>query len=89
MNLAYSSFAVDGNFGPWSAWSVCTTTCGGGAMSRFRNCTDPLPMHGGKGCERIGAAFDIKSCGDNYCPGMFFSAAHISKTFQQCRYYHS
>ncbi|XP_028394319.1 uncharacterized protein LOC114518504 isoform X2 [Dendronephthya gigantea] len=62
------SCPVDGNFGPWSAWSVCTATCGGGAMSRFRNCSDPIPMHGGKGCERIGAAFEIKSCSDSYCP---------------------
>ena len=38
-------------------------------MSRFRNCSEPVPMHGGKGCERIGAAFEVKSCGDSYCPG--------------------
>ena len=68
--MFFDLLAVDGNFGPWSAWSVCTATCGGGAMSRFRNCSDPIPLHGGKGCERIGAAFEIKSCGDSFCPGM-------------------
>jgi hypothetical protein len=46
-------------------------------MSRFRNCSEPLPMHGGKGCERIGAAFEVKSCGDNYCPGMLMWLVHV------------
>lgn len=62
-------FVVDGNFGPWSAWSSCSATCGGGAMNRFRNCSDPVPTHGGRGCERIGASFEVKSCGESLCPG--------------------
>ncbi len=65
---------------------MCTTTCGGGAMSRFRNCSDPVPMHGGKGCERIGAAFDVKSCGDSYCPGMLMIHRLVFCLFDICSF---
>ena len=80
-DMIFLIYIVDGSFGPWSAWSACTATCGGGAMSRFRNCSNPTPKHGGKGCERIGAAFEIKSCAENVCPGMTKPVASFSSNF--------
>jgi hypothetical protein len=38
---------VDGEWGDWSAWSECSTTCSGGLKARTRMCDNP-PPDGGK-----------------------------------------
>ncbi|CAH3124523.1 unnamed protein product [Pocillopora meandrina] len=41
---------VDGKWGEWSDWGVCSRSCGTGIQSRFRDCDNPPPAHGGKQC---------------------------------------
>ena len=43
------SFALVPVHGGFSAFSLCSKTCGGG--TRIRTCTNPEPRNGGKGCD--------------------------------------
>ncbi|CAL8404507.1 unnamed protein product [Boreogadus saida] len=47
---------VHGQWSGWSQWSQCSRTCGGGAMSRERSCTNPrLPAFpAGAGSLKVG-----------------------------------
>lgn len=58
---------VDGSWTPWTSFSTCTVTCGGGESKRTRNCTSPLPQHGGKNCS--GVNNETKICNIDHCPG--------------------
>jgi hypothetical protein len=40
-----------GEWGAWSGWTQCTSSCGGGTRSRFRFCDSPPPRYGAKFCE--------------------------------------
>ncbi|XP_066928499.1 properdin-like [Clytia hemisphaerica] len=58
---------VDGNWGSWSQWSICSVTCGGGKRSRVRYCTNPTPVNGGRNC--LGISEISEKCGDDQiCP---------------------
>uniref|UniRef100_A0A3Q2CI98 Uncharacterized protein n=1 Tax=Cyprinodon variegatus TaxID=28743 RepID=A0A3Q2CI98_CYPVA len=57
---------VDGNWGLWSPWSACTTTCGEGNITRIRLCNNPPPSKGGKGC--TGNTRETKPCNNTLCP---------------------
>jgi len=46
---------------PWRTWSRCSKTCGNGARSRTRSCTN------GPGC--IGLNEDKEVCNVTKCPG--------------------
>lgn len=74
--------AVDGNWGPWSAWGECSRTCGGGVHFSFRDCNDPEPQNGGKYCQ--GQRAKYQSCNIEECPldGQSFRQ-------QQCQHYDS
>ncbi|XP_061877506.1 SCO-spondin isoform X2 [Entelurus aequoreus] len=56
----------DGSWGPWSDWTECTKSCGGGVHSRRRECDSPSPEADGNYCEGLGT--DIKACNTNHCP---------------------
>ena len=56
---------VHGNWTTWTAWGVCTVTCGGGQQRRFRYCTNPEPSNNGRAC--IGSGIDTQSCNDEPC----------------------
>lgn len=63
---------VDGNWSPWSAWSVCSTTCGVGTSLRVRRCDNPPPAFGGADCGPVSVLCDAQPCYDNRCPGKHF-----------------
>ncbi|KAJ9591191.1 hypothetical protein L9F63_002262, partial [Diploptera punctata] len=50
-----------GGWGSWSAWTQCTSSCGGGTRNRFRICDSPPPRYGAKFCE--GPSLESESCG--------------------------
>ena len=41
---------VDGNWGTWDNWSICSKTCGIGTHRRIRECNNPSPKYGGRFC---------------------------------------
>lgn len=57
---------VNGEWGPWSPWGVCSVTCDGGIQIRKRLCTDPAPKFGGKDC--IGLGKEEQQCNTDKCP---------------------
>lgn len=66
--------AVDGQWSEWSKWDICDgPSCSSevGQQTRYRRCTNPRPMFGGKKCH--GSSIGTKSCYNNeYCsePGI-------------------
>jgi len=59
--------SVNGNWGKWSGYGVCSKTCGGGTRSRSRRCDSPAPAHGGNKCSGLGK--QTASCNVQHCPG--------------------
>ena len=58
---------VNGVFGKWSKYSICSASCGGGVQYRERKCNSPPPMYGGKDCN--GPTRETRSCAESQCPG--------------------
>ncbi|XP_029943604.1 SCO-spondin, partial [Salarias fasciatus] len=56
----------DGGWGPWTRWSHCTKSCGGGVRSRRRECDSPSPEGGGRYCE--GLRTEVTVCNADHCP---------------------
>ncbi|XP_066048296.1 hemicentin-1 [Chamaea fasciata] len=57
---------VDGKWSPWSSWSACSVSCGGGSRQRTRHCSDPVPQFGGHKCE--GSDIQTDFCNSDPCP---------------------
>eukprot|EP00105_Crassostrea_gigas_P005928 XP_011419685.1 PREDICTED: coadhesin isoform X2 [Crassostrea gigas] len=57
---------VNGGFGNWGSWSVCSKSCEGGYKVRRRLCNSPTPKYGGKNC--IGNASQNLACNELPCP---------------------
>ncbi|KAM6959231.1 A disintegrin and metalloproteinase with thrombospondin motifs 15-like [Aplochiton taeniatus] len=57
---------VDGRWGVWGLYGVCSRTCGGGVQLANRNCDSPVPEHGGKYCQ--GLRIKYRSCNLSPCP---------------------
>uniref|UniRef100_A0A6Q2Y9S5 Thrombospondin-2 n=1 Tax=Esox lucius TaxID=8010 RepID=A0A6Q2Y9S5_ESOLU len=57
---------IDGRWGPWSPWAICSASCGGGVRGRTRVCNSPEPQYGGKKCP--GEAIDSNACNKQDCP---------------------
>ncbi len=51
---------------PWTEWSECSATCGGGTQHRARECKTPVIRNGELSCE--GSAFEDRQCNNNDCP---------------------
>ena len=58
--------AIDGAWSAFSAWNVCSKTCGTGTQGAGRTCTNPAPFNGGAGC--AGSASKSQSCNHGACP---------------------
>ncbi|XP_055079982.1 A disintegrin and metalloproteinase with thrombospondin motifs 7 [Periophthalmus magnuspinnatus] len=56
---------VNGGWGPWSAWSFCSRTCGTGVQSADRECNSPKPEFGGKYC--TGERRRYRTCNTKIC----------------------
>lgn len=57
--------AIDGHWGPWSNWSECSRSCGGGVMVSERHCDHPRPAYGGRYC--IGERKRYRMCNTQSC----------------------
>ncbi|XP_057689627.1 adhesion G protein-coupled receptor B1-like isoform X2 [Corythoichthys intestinalis] len=55
---------VDGKWQPWSLWSGCSKTCGGGSQQRNRLCYGPF--FGGDSCP--GEREEVRLCHEKRCP---------------------
>ena len=67
---------VDGKYGNWSVWTVCTKSCGGGLQSRTRDCNNPPPSAKRKDCQ--GPSIETRSCSNSYCEGLILFSCKIS-----------
>ncbi|XP_056155186.1 SCO-spondin [Lampris incognitus] len=56
---------VDGGWTQWGAWTECSLNCGGGIKFRGRQCDNPAPQSGGRGC--LGISEQQKECNTHSC----------------------
>ncbi|XP_031555969.1 uncharacterized protein LOC116292757 [Actinia tenebrosa] len=77
---------VDGGYSPFTNFSDCTVTCGGGTQIRTRTCTNPPPRHGGDDCSKDGPDFETRKCNTQLCPidGAFTSFSNYSTCSKTC-----
>ncbi|XP_028409018.1 uncharacterized protein LOC114531606 [Dendronephthya gigantea] len=59
---------VDGNYSAWSAFSLCSTSCGHGYKIRNRTCSSPVPKYDGRNCSGLGPDHEINTCNLGRCP---------------------
>uniref|UniRef100_A0A452I282 Uncharacterized protein n=1 Tax=Gopherus agassizii TaxID=38772 RepID=A0A452I282_9SAUR len=57
---------LDGGWGAWGPWSPCPQRCQEGTQFRFRECDNPAPQHGGRGC--IGDSQQQRACHQEEAP---------------------
>lgn len=72
--------SVDGGYSPFTNWSDCTETCGGGEQIRTRTCTNPPPQHFGKDCSKDGPDYEKRKCNTQECPGKPWSLYKLNGT---------
>ncbi|XP_078703548.1 ectin-like [Branchiostoma floridae x Branchiostoma belcheri] len=60
------SCPVDGEWTPWSLWTTCDVTCGGGTRFRYRSCSNPPPKNNGEYC--MGSSGEMEYCNETPCP---------------------
>ncbi|KAJ8300018.1 hypothetical protein KUTeg_021537 [Tegillarca granosa] len=56
---------INGNWGDWSSWGLCSVTCGDGLQERYRDCDNPPASYGGQDC--IGSETETKPCTAQIC----------------------
>uniref|UniRef100_A0A672JN73 Uncharacterized protein n=1 Tax=Salarias fasciatus TaxID=181472 RepID=A0A672JN73_SALFA len=78
-----SSVVVHGSWSSWSEGSPCSRSCGGGVTFRTRQCNNPRPAFGGKGCD--GPDIEAELCHQHPCERnqMDFMAEQCSQTNPQ------
>ena len=69
-------YLVNGNWGEWSTFGVCSKTCGGGEKLKKRSCNNPSSANDGLDCllsgeneKRGKEEHVIKTCNTDLCPG--------------------
>ncbi|KAG9483371.1 hypothetical protein GDO78_009341 [Eleutherodactylus coqui] len=58
---------IDGNWGPWEAWSKCSATCGGGQQIRTRLCKHLVESNNVRSCPGDSTQFlkcNVQACKD-------------------------
>ncbi|KAI7800636.1 A disintegrin and metalloproteinase with thrombospondin motifs 15 [Triplophysa rosa] len=60
-----TTMKVDGRWGRWGHYGLCSCTCGGGVQLSKRDCNNPVPANGGKYCQ--GLRVKHRSCNLNPC----------------------
>ena len=65
LSTCSSCVTVDGRWGLWSHWSLCSATCNRGTRTRERQCDSPPPRGQGVHCE--GDSTTTSSCKDRDC----------------------
>ena len=75
---------LDGDWGSWLSWSICSTSCGGGERARARYCDSPEPVNGGVICS--GSAQQVDQCNNDACPidGQWMAWAEWSACSRTC-----
>ncbi|XP_054724810.1 semaphorin-5A-like [Uloborus diversus] len=63
---AFTRSPIHGHWSEWTAWSECSSPCGGGMQTRERRCDDPAPQFGGHEC--YGCHQDFRICNTHLCP---------------------
>ncbi|XP_070374529.1 A disintegrin and metalloproteinase with thrombospondin motifs 13 isoform X1 [Equus asinus] len=57
--------AVHGHWSGWGLPSPCSRSCGGGVVTRRRQCNNPRPAFGGRAC--VGADLQAEMCNTQAC----------------------
>ncbi|XP_033271205.2 A disintegrin and metalloproteinase with thrombospondin motifs 13 isoform X2 [Orcinus orca] len=57
--------AVHGHWSSWGPASPCSRSCGGGVVTRRRQCNNPRPAFGGRAC--VGADLQAEMCDSQAC----------------------
>uniref|UniRef100_A0A2K6UC41 A disintegrin and metalloproteinase with thrombospondin motifs 13 n=1 Tax=Saimiri boliviensis boliviensis TaxID=39432 RepID=A0A2K6UC41_SAIBB len=57
--------AVNGHWSSWGPPSRCSRSCGGGVVTRRRQCSNPRPAFGGRAC--VGADLQAEMCNTQAC----------------------
>ncbi|XP_047278655.1 A disintegrin and metalloproteinase with thrombospondin motifs 13 isoform X2 [Homo sapiens] len=57
--------AVHGRWSSWGPRSPCSRSCGGGVVTRRRQCNNPRPAFGGRAC--VGADLQAEMCNTQAC----------------------
>ena len=77
---------VHGNYTAWSEFTACSKTCGNGSQTRYRNCSEPKPIHNGRNCDHLGPSNETRSCFLRECPidGMYGPWTRFSDCSTTC-----
>lgn len=76
-NLLFLSLDLVGPWLPWSQWSSCSVSCGGGQQIRSRVCSSP-PCHG--------LSRQSKTCNTQVCLGRFQIVLHNPQTWDSLNF---
>lgn len=74
---------INGGWSQFGHYAACSVSCGGGATTRSRTCSNPAPKWGGEDCS--GSSTQTSSCNTNPCPvdgswSAWGAWGHCSKT---------
>ncbi|CAC5422958.1 Thrombospondin-1,Mucin-like protein,Hemicentin-1,Thrombospondin-2,A disintegrin and metalloproteinase with thrombospondin motifs adt-1 [Mytilus coruscus] len=56
---------VNENWGSWSSWTMCSSSCDSGFQTRNRLCNNPVPSSSGSYCN--GKSFEVLNCSIAMC----------------------